>query len=122
MKLLLDMNLSPAWLAVLAAHGHDAVHWSEVGAADAPDTHIMAWAVSDGRVIITHNLDLTTLLALTGANGPSVVQLQTQDILPDTASDLLLRVLREFTEQLNAGAIVTVEEDRRRVRILPLSR
>jgi predicted nuclease of predicted toxin-antitoxin system len=46
MKLLLDMNLSPAWLAVLAAHGHDAVHWSEVGAADAPDTHIMAWAVS----------------------------------------------------------------------------
>jgi predicted nuclease of predicted toxin-antitoxin system len=75
-----------------------------------------------GRVIITHDLDLTTLLALTGANGPSVVQLRTQDILPDTASDLLLQVLREFREQLNAGAIVTVEEDRRRVRILPLSR
>lgn len=32
MKLLVDMNLSPRWVAVLVGAGVDAVHWSAVGA------------------------------------------------------------------------------------------
>jgi predicted nuclease of predicted toxin-antitoxin system len=31
MKLLLDMNLSPDWVAELAARGWEAVHWSAIG-------------------------------------------------------------------------------------------
>jgi predicted nuclease of predicted toxin-antitoxin system len=37
MKILVDMNLSPAWVRVLQAHGWDAVHWSEVGGAKPDD-------------------------------------------------------------------------------------
>ena len=37
MKLLLDMNVSPAWVPVLVADGHQAVPWSSIGRADAPD-------------------------------------------------------------------------------------
>lgn len=30
MSLLLDMNIAPGWVAVLAAEGHEAVHWSSI--------------------------------------------------------------------------------------------
>jgi predicted nuclease of predicted toxin-antitoxin system len=43
-KLLVDMNLSPSWIARLARHGFDAVHWSTIGAATAPDDEILTWA------------------------------------------------------------------------------
>ncbi len=38
MKLLIDMNLSPRWSNVLATAGIDAVHWSTLGANNAPDS------------------------------------------------------------------------------------
>ena len=44
MKLIVDMNLSPRWADFLQRAGLDAVHWSHVGAADAPDVEIMAYA------------------------------------------------------------------------------
>ena len=34
MKLLIDMNLSPDWVEVLAAERIDAIHWSKVGNAE----------------------------------------------------------------------------------------
>jgi predicted nuclease of predicted toxin-antitoxin system len=50
MKLLIDMNLSPKWAGFLAAAGHDAVHWSSVGAGNAPDTEVMAVALQGNQV------------------------------------------------------------------------
>lgn len=37
MKILLDMNLSPAWVEFLEGEGFEAVHWSLVGEPNAPD-------------------------------------------------------------------------------------
>ena len=45
MKLLVDMNLSPNWIAHMKLAGLSAVHWSDVGRADAPDSEIMAYAM-----------------------------------------------------------------------------
>lgn len=44
LRLLIDMNLSIEWVAVLAQHCHDAVHWSAVGDPKAFDVEIMAHA------------------------------------------------------------------------------
>jgi len=44
MKLLVDMNLSPRWAKVLAGAGIEAVHWSTLGAKNASDAEIMAYA------------------------------------------------------------------------------
>jgi predicted nuclease of predicted toxin-antitoxin system len=44
MRFLVDMNLSPDWIAYLNDRGHDAVHWSSVGAPDAEDLEIADWA------------------------------------------------------------------------------
>ncbi|MDR1989612.1 MAG: DUF5615 family PIN-like protein [Acidobacteriaceae bacterium] len=40
MTILVDMNLSPAWVAALNDAGIEASHWSAVGAATATDADI----------------------------------------------------------------------------------
>jgi hypothetical protein len=52
-KLLVDINLSPSWVDRLARHGFEAVHWSTIGAATAPDSEILMWANEHGFVVIT---------------------------------------------------------------------
>jgi predicted nuclease of predicted toxin-antitoxin system len=46
MKLLVDMNLSPKWVPVLAEAGIEATHWVTLGAGNAPDSEIMDYAPS----------------------------------------------------------------------------
>jgi len=72
-------------------------------------------------VVLTHDLDFTTVLALTHAAGPSVVQIRTQRVLPASIGPLVIRVLSDHEEALAKGAIVNVNESRARVRILPLN-
>lgn len=51
MKLLIDMNLSPRWATWLSAAGIFATHWSSVGAANAEDSEIMAYAAANGYTV-----------------------------------------------------------------------
>lgn len=122
MKILVDMNLSPFWVPFLAAQGYQAVHWSTVGAANAPDRELMAWALANGYLVLTHDLDFGTLLAMTQAEGPSVLQVRTSLPLPEKVGDWVVRALIQFAEALDAGALVTVDSQTLRVRVLPLVR
>lgn len=74
MKLLLDMNLSPAWVRFLEENGFEAVHWSTIGEPTATDAVIMAWARNRGFVVITYDLDFSALLAATEAVGRSATR------------------------------------------------
>jgi predicted nuclease of predicted toxin-antitoxin system len=120
MKLVVDMNLSPLWVEALRQVGHDAVHWSQVGDARASDREIMAWARARDRVVLTHDLDFTAVLALTRAYGPSVIQIRTQDVMPDVIGAIVLRVLRDHEQAIEQGAIVSIDHAAARVRILPI--
>jgi predicted nuclease of predicted toxin-antitoxin system len=120
LRLLVDMNLSPEWVEELSRHGHDAVHWSGVGDPRAADTAIMTWAAAQGRVVFTHDLDFGTVLALTHAGGPSVVQVRGRDVLPEHLGRVVAAALRQYEAALKAGALVVVEEGKSRVRVLPL--
>src|ERR1017187_9562413 len=120
MKLLVDMNLSPDWVAVLKEAGWEAVHWSKVGNPRAADSEIMAWAKQHGYIVFTHDLDFGSLLALAQAEGPSVIQVRTQDVTPASIEKLVANALRQFQPQLEKGALIVLEEARSRVRILPL--
>lgn len=73
MKLLVDMNLSPRWIGLLEGAGIEAVHWSSVGARNAPDAQIMAYASASGSIVLTHDLDFGAILAATHGEKPSVV-------------------------------------------------
>lgn len=120
MKVLIDMNLSPGWASYLCKRGFEAVHCSAVGDARAPDVALMAWAREHESVVLTRNLDFSTLLALTGSAGPSVLQLRSHDVLPDVLGEIVLRVLTEHAEAFAAGALATLNERGTRVRLLPL--
>lgn len=120
MKIVLDMNLSPDWVPILTASGYDAVHWSVVGDPGASDRAIMSWASENGYVVFTHDLDFGAILASSQNTTPSVVQLRIQNIFPDTAADLLLNALQQFAEELETGALITINENKARARILPI--
>src|ERR1041385_733998 len=122
MKLLVDMNLSPDWVAVLRQGGWEAVHWSTIGNPRAEDSEIMAWAREHGHVVFTHDLDFGTALALTRAEGPSVVQVRTQDVTPLAIGTMVSNALRQFQSQLEKGALIVLDETRARARVLPIER
>ena len=119
-KLLIDMNLSPDWVSVLKIHGWSAVHWSTVGNPRASDDSIMNWAVMNEYVVMTHDLDFGAMLALSHAQGPSVLQVRAEDILPDHLEGLVIAALKQHTGDLASGALVVVDESRSRVRVLPI--
>jgi predicted nuclease of predicted toxin-antitoxin system len=122
MKLVVDVNLPPKWVELLATRGIEAVHWSQVGDLRATDSTIMKWARDGGYVVLTSDLDFSAMLATSGAAGPSVLQVRTQDVFPESLGAQVVRVLLEQSDALESGAIVTIDEIAARVRILPIRR
>lgn len=119
MKLLIDMNLRPAWVTFLGAHGIKAAHWSSVGPADAPDTGIVAFAKTNDYVILTNDLDFAAILATTRGEKPSAIIMRS-DTRPDKIGEKVVAALRVANADLERGALIIVEPHRSRVRLLPL--
>ena len=120
MKIIIDMNLSPEWVALLRKNGFQAFHWSSIGKPNAPDSEIMQWARDNRAVVFTHDLDFGILLAHTKAGQPSVIQARTQDVTPDHLGSIITGVLSTYQEIIKTGALITIDEARARVRILPI--
>jgi predicted nuclease of predicted toxin-antitoxin system len=122
MKIVIDMNLSPLWVEALEKQGWTAVHWSTIGDPRAPDQQIMQWALDHEHIVFTHDLDFGAILASTQASAPGVIQVRAQNVLPDHLEPIVVTAILQCREQLEAGALVVVDEKRHRVRILPIER
>jgi len=119
-KIIVDMNLPPRWVPVLKAEGWDAVHWSSLGEAGAADVDIMRYARGGGYTVWTHDLDFGAILAATGGDAPSVIQVRTQDVFPEAIGRLVTAAIRQFTDEIQKGVLISVDEHRSRARLLPL--
>lgn len=120
MRLLVDMNLSPRWVSLLADAGFEAAPWSTLGANTAPDAEIMAFARTNGYVVLTHDLDFSAILAATHGEKPSVVQIRAEDVSPDAIGKPVIDALRQMAAELEEGALITIDPNRTRLRVLPL--
>ncbi len=120
MKLLIDMNLSPRWVNLLTDAGIDATHWSTLGATNAPDVAIVAFARTNGYVVLTHDLDFGAILAATQGDKPSVVQIRAEDVSPNVIGKPVIDALRQMCAELDEGALLTIDPRRTRLRLLPL--
>lgn len=120
MKILIDMNLSPDWVPLLRKSGIEAIHWSKTGNHRAPDHEIMEWARLNEYIVFTHDLDFGAILAATGTHSPSVIQIRTQDVSPSLLEKHVLHILQHYKDHLKKGALVTLDEDKSRIRILPI--
>lgn len=121
MNILVDMNLSPRWVELPVQSGFSATHWSSIGRGDAADSEIMAHAATLGYVVLTHDLDFGAILAATQARLPSVVQIRARDVSPTVIGNRVIPALRQVEADLDSGAILTIDADRARLRLLPLS-
>ncbi len=121
MRFLIDMNLSPEWVEVFHRHDWAAVHWSSIGDPRASDRILMDWARVNGYIVFTNDLDFGAILAVTHAEGPSVIQVRAQDVTPDHLEGILLRALHQHGALLERGALVILDEVKTRARILPLA-
>gem|GEM_PF-2193018 len=79
----------------------------------------MAWAARNSCVVFTHDLDFGVLLAVTGAKAPSVIQVRVQSPLPESVGRDVVRVLRLRGDLIAAGALVTIDKLKDRIRVLP---
>ncbi len=114
------MNLSPDWVREFKVHNIEAVHWSVVGSFDAPDIAIIKWARENECIVFTHDLDFGTALALTKAEKPSVIQVRTQNVTISHLSNMVIPTIQTYKDLLITGALIVLDEDKQRIRILPL--
>ena len=71
--------------------------------------------------MLTNDLDFGSMLASSSAEGPSVIQIRAADLRPQALAPLLIETIGLLRTELEAGALVTLEAARMRVRVLPLN-
>ena len=96
------------------------MHWSQVGDPRAPDTEILDWARKHHHLVFTHDLDFSRILALTHAEGPSILQVRTEDVMPSGIGALVVSAIDQFSDLMDSGAIVVIDATSSRARVLPL--
>lgn len=122
MKILIDMNLPPRLARLFAESGIESAHWSSLGTPDAADSSIMEYARKHDYVVLTYDLDFSAILAATQDTKPSVIQLRTVDTTPETVVVPVVKAIEQVGAELQEGALLTIDLNRARLRLLPLRR
>jgi predicted nuclease of predicted toxin-antitoxin system len=105
---------------ILAQAGFEAAHWSSLGAANASDTAILAFARANGYVVLTHDLDFSAILAASHGRKPSVVQIRSENVSAEAIGAAVIAALQQTALQLDEGALLSVDPARARLRLPPL--
>ena len=121
MKLLLDQGTPRSAASLLREAGFDAVHTGEIDPAEAEDSEIIRRASLDDRVVVTLDADFHTQLALTQAGKPSVIRIRIEGLRAKEFNGLLQKVLNQCADDLDAGAMISVNDFQIRVRRLPVA-
>jgi predicted nuclease of predicted toxin-antitoxin system len=120
-RFLLDQNQSPRIVGLLAEAGHDAIHVRDIDLGTSADEEVLAAAYGAGRVIISADTDFGDLLAASNAGGPSVVLLRRQgQRRAHEIAALILANLDVVADDLRSGAVVVLDDERIRIRSLPI--
>jgi predicted nuclease of predicted toxin-antitoxin system len=123
LRFLVDESLSPRLATLLRDAGHEALHVRDLALTSAPDRDVLANAKSDERVLITADTDFGTLLALEGADAPSVILFRrTGQRRTEQRATILLSNIDRIEASLEAGCIAVFENERLRIRDLPIGR
>ena len=112
MKLLLDTCVWGGAAQELQVLGHD-VHWCGAWSEDPGDEEILGIAHRESRILVTLDKDFGEMVVRQGLPHSGIIRLV--GIRARQQASACQNVLRKYAWELNAGALVTV--DLRRVRI-----
>ena len=113
MKILLDTCVWGGARQALEEAGHDVI-WSGDWPADPGDSEIMSQAYRDDRILITLDKDFGELAIIRGEPHCGIIRLVS--ISARKQADVCNRVILLHGDELQAGAIITVESGRLRIR------
>lgn len=120
MRFLLDECLSARLTVLLTDAGHDAIHVGDLHLLGATDDEVLQAAFRESRVLVSADTDFGELLATARALAPSFILFRRSRRTADEQTVVLLANLPEIADDLGAGAVVVLAEDRIRIRRLPL--
>ncbi len=113
MKILLDTCVCGGARKDLKAAGHD-VDWTGDWPKDPGDEEILAYAHREGRVLVTLDKDFGEMTIVRKTKHSGIVRLV--NLSARQQGPICLRVIAKYGNELQAGAIVTVEPGRLRIR------
>lgn len=120
MRLLADLHIAPRTVAFLRSLGHDVVRVTDLLPPNTPDEVIVQRAAQERRIVLTQDLDFSTIIALSGQRSPSLLSLRLNSSKVEIVNSVLQRMLPILESDLEQGSIVTIEDQRIRLRRLPL--
>ena len=120
MRFLIDMGLDARLADWLRARGHDALHLRHLGMQRESDDNIPAKAIAENRVVLSCDLDFGEIVASSKAANSRVELFRLANYRLSHITERLEATLPELATRLSAGAIVTIEETRFRIRRLPI--
>jgi predicted nuclease of predicted toxin-antitoxin system len=86
----------------------------------AEDVAIIDVARQEQRVVVTLDADFHALLAVSGAQGPSVLRIRMEGLKADQVASLIVQVFSVAGDELALGAMVTVLDEKIRIKHLPI--
>jgi predicted nuclease of predicted toxin-antitoxin system len=116
-NLLLDTCIYRPAAVELAAAGHDVVSAAAWWPVDPGDAAILQTAYAEGRVLVILDKDFGRLAVVEGLSHPGIVRLV--GLATTERAAACIAALARHEDDLRAGAIVTVERRRTRVRRPP---
>lgn len=122
MKFLLNENIPPSLSNRLKSFGYDSIHIYDCGLTGQSDEVVIQFAFLHGYIILTHDLDYSRIISLSGNAGPSVITFRQKVISADIIIDSLTKVIPKISDILKSGALVSIDQELVRYRSLPLKR
>lgn len=113
MRLLLDTCVWNGVAAELEAAGHD-VQWTGHWPRDPGDEEILAYARREARILVTLDKDFGELVVVQGIRHSGILRIV--DFSVRQQGTVCLQAIARHGSDLEAGAIVTAEPGRLRVR------
>ena len=49
-----------------------------------------------------------------------IIQVRTQDVFPQTIGQLVIAAIKQFSDEIKEGVLISIDKNRARARILPL--
>jgi predicted nuclease of predicted toxin-antitoxin system len=87
---------------------------------ESADDEILAWSLEKNAIVVTLDADFHTILAVSGASGPSVIRVRIQGLGAQAIAELVHDALAGFGDELKRGSLVTVKAHKITCHRLPI--